>query len=336
MPEGFEDLQPRVLRIGMLGASRIAPVALVRPARGNPEATVDAVASRDPARAAKFAAKHGVPFVREDYESLIHDPDIDAVYNPLPNSLHAKWTTRALEAGKHVICEKPLTSNADEASCVAETAERTGRVLMEAFHYRYHPLAQRAREIVDSGELGELSHVRAWMCFPLPRFSDIRYQFDLGGGALMDAGCYAVNMARMLGGEEPKIMGAQARLHAAEVDRSMRAELAFPSGPSGTVVCSMWSSSLLHIGARVTGSTGELRLFNPLAPQLYHRLTVRANGHSRVEHFPRRPTYDYQLEAFCGAVLRGEPLLVPPSDSVANMQMIDAIYEAAGMRRRGT
>ena len=336
MPANFGASPPRVLRIGILGAARIAPAALIRPARANPEVTVEAVASRDPARAARFAAKHAIPAVRQHYDELINDPGIDAVYIPLPNSLHARWTIRALEAGKHVLCEKPLTSNADEARQVAETAERTGRALMEAFHYRYHPLAGRLREIVEGGQLGYLKDVRTWACFPLPRFSDIRYQYELAGGAQMDAGCYAVHLARLLGGEEPKIVRARARLHAPEVDRAMRAELFYPGGHTGTATCSMWSSSLLHIGARVTGSEGELRVLNPLSPHLFHRLSVKANGRSRVEHLSRRPTYEYQLEAFCGAVLRGEGLLAPPTDSIANMEAIDAIYEAAGMQRRGT
>ena len=160
MPADFEGSSPKVLRIGILGAARIAPAALIRPARLNPDVTVEAVASRDPASAARFAAKQAIPFVREDYDALINYSGIDAVYVPLPNALHAKWAIRALEAGKHVLCEKPLTSNADEAVQVAATAERTGRVLMEAFHYRYHPLAQRLRDIVDSGELGELLEVQ--------------------------------------------------------------------------------------------------------------------------------------------------------------------------------
>jgi predicted dehydrogenase len=336
MPADFEGSSPKVLRIGILGAARIAPAALIRPARLNPDVTVEAVASRDPASAARFAAKQAIPFVREDYDALINYSGIDAVYVPLPNALHAKWAIRALEAGKHVLCEKPLTSNADEAVHVAATAERTGRVLMEAFHYRYHPLAQRLRDIVDSGELGELLEVHTWVCFPMPRFSDIRYQYDLGGGALMDAGCYAVHLARLLGREEPKVVRARAKLHSADVDRAMRAELFYPGGHTGTAACSMWSASLLHIGARVVGSEGELRVLNPLSPQLYHRLSVKANGHSRVEHLSRRPTYEFQLEAFFAAVLTGAELLAPPSDSIANMRVIDEIYDAAGMRRRGT
>ena len=142
--------------------------------------------------------------MHDSYAALLADPDIDAIYNPLPNGLHAEWTIAALEAGKHVLCEKPFTANAKEAEDVAAVATRTGLVVMEAFHYRYHPLAQRMREIVESGELGTIRRVETALCFPLPKFSDIRYQYDLAGGATMDVGTYTVHMARLLGARSPR------------------------------------------------------------------------------------------------------------------------------------
>ena len=193
-----------------------------------------AVAARDRDKAARFAQKHAIETVHGSYEALLADANVDAVYNPLPNGLHGNWTRAALAAGKHVLCEKPFTANADEAVEVAAVAAPSGRVVMEAFHYRYHPLAERARAILDAGELGRVRHVETWLCFPLPRFSDIRYDHALAGGALMDAGCYAVNMARLLGGEEPEVVSATAKLHRPDVDRAMRAELRFPSGHTGT------------------------------------------------------------------------------------------------------
>src|SRR5215212_2503761 len=142
------------VRLGVLGAARIAPAAVVKPARNSAEAEVVGIAARDRARADAFATKHGIPRVFDTYADLLADPDIDAIYNPLPNGLHAQWTIAALEAGKHVLCEKPFTANAKEAEDVAAVATRTGLVVMEAFHYRYHPLAARMLEIVESGELG--------------------------------------------------------------------------------------------------------------------------------------------------------------------------------------
>jgi predicted dehydrogenase len=324
----------KIVRIGVLGAARIAPGALIAPARGNAEAEVVAVAARDRSRATAYAQKHGIPKVHGGYEELLADPDIDAVYNPLPNALHAQWTLAALAAGKHVLCEKPFTSNATEAAAVAEAADKSGLVVMEAFHYRYHPLAIRAAEIVSSGEIGTLRHVEASMCFPLPKFSDIRYNRDLAGGAMMDAGCYALHMVRLLGGGEPEVVSAQAKLQKPDVDRAMKAALVFPAGHKGSLTASMWSADVLKISASAVGDQGRLNIFNFVAPQAYHRLTVRTAAGKRVEHLSRRPTYSYQLDAFCAAVLRGEPVLTPPSDSVANMTVIDEIYRQAGLTPR--
>ena len=191
------------MRIGILGAARIAPAALIKPARGNSEVVVAAIAARDLSRAQAFAAKHGIARVHDSYEALIADPDLDAVYNPLPNGLHGKWTRAALDAGKHVLCEKPFTANAAEAREIAELAANSDRVVMEAFHYRYHPFASRVEEIIASGELGKLQRVDVDWCFWLPKFSDIRYNYSLAGGALMDIGCYAVDMVRTFGGSTP-------------------------------------------------------------------------------------------------------------------------------------
>ncbi len=324
------------VRIGILGAARIAPAAIVKPARDSEDAEVVAVAARDRSRADAYAAKHGIPRVFDSYADLLADPAIDAVYNPLPNGLHAEWTIAALEAGKHVLCEKPFTNNATESERVAAVADRTGLVVMEAFHYRYHPLAHRMRALVEEGDLGTLEHVETALCFPLPKFSDIRYQYDLGGGATMDVGAYTVHLARLLGLEEPTVTSATAKLRTPDVDRAMRAELAFPSGHTGRITCSMWSRDVLKTFVRARGTRGELHVINPTSPQMWHRMRVKIDGVTRTERFSRRPTYEFQLDAFTGAVLRGEPTLTPPSDSIANMRVIDAIYIAAGMQPRGT
>src|SRR4051812_49866869 len=324
------------VRLGVLGAARITPAAIVKPARSSADAELVGIAARDRARAHAFASKHGVPRVFETYADLLADPDIDAIYNPLPNGLHAEWTIAALEAGKHVLCEKPFTNNAQEAEAVAAVADRTGLVVMEAFHYRYHPLADRMRALVESGELGTLEHVETALCFPLPKFSDIRYQYDLGGGATMDVGTYTVHLARLLGLEEPTVTSATAKLRTPDVDRAMRAELAFPSGHTGRITCSMWSRDVLKTFVRARGTRGELHVINPTNPHVWHRMRVKRDGVTRTERFSRRPTYEFQLDAFTGAVLRGEPTLTPPPDSIANMRVIDAIYVAAGMQPRGT
>jgi predicted dehydrogenase len=320
-----------VVRIGILGAARIAPSAVLTPAKATAEVDVVAVAARDAKRAKDFAARHRIPKAYGSYQELLADPEIDAVYNPLPNGLHGHWTMAALAAGKHVLCEKPFTANADEAKVVAAAAASSGLVVMEAFHYRYHPVALRMLDVVAAGELGELRDVRACVCFPLPRFSDIRYRFDLAGGALMDAGCYAVHMVRLLGGAEPEVVAARAKTRTADVDRAMRARLVFPAGHTGEIRCSLWSSDLLRISVRVVGERGEMRVFNPLAPQLRHKITIRTPDNRQVERLSRRPSYSYQLAAFAGAVLRDEPVLTGPADAINTMTVIDSVYRAAGL-----
>jgi predicted dehydrogenase len=322
------------VQIGVLGAARIAPPALIKPAKASADVVVAAVAARDVSRARAFAAKHDIARVHETYEALIADPDLDAIYNPLPNGLHGRWTRAALAAGKHVLCEKPFTANAAEAHEIAELAANSDRVVMEAFHYRYHPMALRIEEIIASGELGKLQRVEAALCFPLPRFSDIRYSYSLAGGATMDAGCYAVHMVRTFGGSTPEVVSAQAKLHNSQVDRAMTAEVRFAEGHTGRIQCSMWSSNLLKISARAVGDRGELRAFNPVLPHYFNRLSVRSSAGKRVEHFPRRPSYAYQLDAFAAAVLRGEPVKTTPADAIENMTVIDAIYRAAGLPLR--
>jgi predicted dehydrogenase len=322
------------VRIGILGAARIAPMALVKPAKRNTEVVVTAVAARDAGRAQAFADKHGIPTVHDSYDALVGDPDIDAIYNPLPNSLHGRWTRAALAAGKHVLCEKPFAANATEAREIAALADESGRVVMEAFHYRYHPLTLRIEEIIASGELGKLTRVEATLCYPLPKFSDIRYDYALAGGATMDAGCYTVDMARTFGGETPEVVSAQAKLHNPKVDRAMTAELRFPSGHTGRVNCSLWSADVLRMSAWVTGERGQLHAINPPMPQLGHWLSVRSKGGRRTERFGRRTSYAYQLDDFAAAVLRNAPVKTRPQDAIENMTVVDAIYRAAGLPLR--
>jgi predicted dehydrogenase len=324
------------LRIGTLGAARIAPMALLRPARRLPGVEVVAIAARDPGRARKFAEKHGVPRVHPSYDALLEDPEIDAVYNPLPNGLHCDWTIRALEAGKHVLCEKPLASNEEEAQRMAAAAERSGRILAEAFHWRYHPLAARMQEVVESGVLGKIRHVEANVCIPLPLPRDIRYRYDLAGGATMDTGCYAISIVRFLAGAEPEVVRAEARLCSPEVDRWLRADLRFSDGRSGRITCSLLSAQLIKVNATVDGEHGRLHVINPVAPHFYHRLTVRTPEVNSAERVKSEATYTHQLRAFLRWVREGIPMATDAANGVANMRVIDAAYTKAGLTPRGT
>ncbi|HJW68079.1 MAG TPA: Gfo/Idh/MocA family oxidoreductase [Candidatus Binatia bacterium] len=318
------------LRIGVLGAARIAPMALIQPARRVSGATVLAVAARDVGRARAFATRHGIGRVHASYDALLADAEVEAVYNPLPNSLHAEWTVRALEAGKHVLCEKPFAARATEAETMARAAERAGRVLMEAFHYRYHRLFARMREILRGGELGTVRHLEATFCIPLLRRSDIRWRADLAGGALMDAGCYAVHLLRHLAEAEPEVVSAGATWTRGGVDRWLTAELRFPGARTARLTCALLAPTFLRISARVEGDQGRLRVINWVAPQFFHRLRVVTPAGTRVERVTGAASYDEQLRAFIAAVREGAPFPTDPPDAIANMQTIDAIYRAAG------
>ncbi|NUU24388.1 MAG: Gfo/Idh/MocA family oxidoreductase [Streptomycetaceae bacterium] len=335
------------IRIGVLGAARIAPTALTKPARLIPEVTVAAVAARDPDKAEKFARRQGIRTVHRDYAELLADPALDSVYIPLPNGLHAEWTLRALEAGKHVLCEKPMTANEAEAREVAEAAKRSGLVCVEAFHWRYHPVARRMREIVDEGEIGPVRHVSASMCFPLPLPRDIRYDYALAGGSLMDGGCYAVNAVRHLAPypASPDQRIEVTRAHATtlrrepRVDRAMEAHLTLPGGATATVRSSMWSRRAFSIAAKVVGDRGTMAVTNYVAPQYWHRFTVTVEGRTRREYLgqaAKTSSYQYQLQAFADAVRHGVEPATSAEDAVETMRLIDAIYRKAGLPVRNT
>ena len=325
-----------MIRIGTLGAAKIAPFALVKPVAGVDGVELVSVAARDVKRARRFADKHGIEKVHESYEALIADPDIDAIYNPLPNNLHAQWTEAAIAAGKHVLCEKPFASNAAEAARVSEISSAAGLVVMEAFHYRHHPLAKRMYELCASEELGVLRRAETWMCIPLPFRKDIRYRLDLSGGATMDTGCYAIHMLRTITRQEPVVRSAKAQLMSEGVDRSMTANFDFDNGVTGRMTCSLLAWPLLKIGAKVEFEKGELQILNPVAPQLFHRFRYRRSGEKwKSETFPKKATYTYQLEAFVDAITKGKPVLTTTQDAILNMRAIDSVYQAAGLSPRG-
>jgi predicted dehydrogenase len=305
-----------------------------------PAVAVVGVAARDRDRAERFAKKHKIPTAHDSYEALLADPNVDAVYNPLPNGLHGRWTLAALAAGKPVLCEKPFTANADEAEQVAAAASRQGSTVMEAFHYRYHPLVARVLEILRGGEIGALRRVDTRMCIPLPLRKDIRYQLDLAGGAVMDVGCYAIHQARTLAGLEPEVVSARAKCVSPGVDRWLRADLQFSEQLAGSFECALWSRRPLSLRARVEGEHGTLAVTNLTGPQYFHRLVVHTRDpHTGAEQRRRErvsgdATYVYQLRAFVAAVRDGAPYPTTPADAVANMRVIDAAYRAAGLQPR--
>jgi len=331
------------LRIGILGAARIAPRAVVDPAKLLPDVEVAAVAARDPQRAAKFAKKHAIPTVHDSYRALIEDPTIDAVYNPLPNGLHGYWTIAALEHGKHVLCEKPFTANAAEARAVAAVADTSGLVVMEAFHYRYHPLADLMVSLVQEEAMGRVEHIEARAIVPYFKPHDIRFDLSLAGGSLMDIGCYSVHQVRTVAGAEPTVVSATAKQKSPGIDRWLDARLRWPDlpgRPTGRITVAMYSLARPMLDLRVKGDFGTLSVLNPTRPHSFNRVHLKLRERTLGEE-PRKQrvkgdgsTYWYQLRAFRDAVRDGGPVLTPPADSIANMTVIDAIYTAAGMQPR--
>jgi predicted dehydrogenase len=321
------------IRIGILGAAGIAPNAIIRPASAVDEAEIVAVAARDEGRAREYADEHGIPAAYGSYEQLLADPDIDVVYNPTPNGLHGVWTVAAVEAGKHVLCEKPFTANAAEARSVASAVSSSDRIVMEAFHYRYHPVTLRAIEIIQSGEIGALVSVESGFGGMGRPHDDIRWSLPLAGGALMDVGCYPVHLLRSIVGSEPTVTGAVAIEGEPGVDGDMRIDLEFPGGVRGLVRSSMQSPES-YVYAKFVGEDGELEIENPFIPSQGNELTVRSNGTTRTESPTIEPSYNFQLRALADAILRGGPVITDIDDAIKNMEVIDAAYVAAGMKVR--
>jgi predicted dehydrogenase len=277
--------------------------------------------------------------VFDSYDALIDSPTIDAIYVATPASLHREWTLAAIDAGKHVLCEKPLAANAQDAARIADAADRTDVVVMEAFHWRYHPLVAQMQSILDAGILGTVERVDARFevdASVIPP-TDIRWDLSIGGGAMMDIGCYPASWARWAVDGEPTVDAAQAVCPVPEIDGSLSAELSWPSGVTGTILGSMVSETPGHNASlEVVGSRATLFVENLIAPQNGASLQIRSNG--GVMDIPVLPgsTYVSQLIAFRDAIAFGSPFPTTTRDGVATMELIDACYLAAGLDPRPT
>jgi predicted dehydrogenase len=321
-----------MLKIGVLGAARISRDALIKPAADVEGVEVVAIAARDRDRASEAASKHGIPRVSDSYESMLADPDIDAVYIPLPNGLHGRWTLAAIDAGKHVLCEKPFTANADEAREVAAAAGSSKVVVMEAHHTSHHPQTKRAAEIVQSDMLGELESAEASFIVPMPPSGDIRWNLDLAGGSLMDLGCYPLRWLRDVLGAVPTVTSAVASDRKG-IDASMDARLDY-AGVPGRARAAMWTTPPLLIEAEVRGSAGVMKVRMPFAPQVKGKISVDGPDLRLREKADKHASYAFQLEAFRDAVVAGGPNITDSTAAVETMQTIDDVYRAAGMEPR--
>ena len=320
------------LRIGILGAAGIAPRAIVFPAHATNHQLV-AVGARDKSRAEEFAKQYQIKKAYGSYQEVIDDPDVDVIYNALHNGAHAPWNIKALAAGKHVLSEKPSVSNAAEAKEVLAATNKSGKVFMEAFHYYYHPMFQRLLTIIKSGEIGEVIKVESALLTPTPDKKDLRMQFALAGGSLMDVGCYALHSQRMISqlisDGEPTIVKTDSNTADGEVDTKLYVQLKYPNGVSGLARGDM-ETPVFNAPLTVTGSKGSVHLPN-FVSALDPRVIVDLAGNKRVEHMPSLSTYTYQLLAFAEAVDLGKALKTDAKDALVQATLIDAAYLAANL-----
>ena len=315
------------LRWGLLGTARINR-SVIPPLRSSRRNRVDAVASRTLERAEAYAGQWGIERVFGSYDAMLADPAIDVVYIALPNALHAMWTVRAVEAGKHVLCEKPLALSVAEVDAVIAAAARHGRVVAEGFMYRHHPQTALVQQFVRDGTVGDLRLVRGSFTFHHTRVEDTRWDPALGGGSVWDVGCYPVSFARLVAGAEPvDVRGAQV-LGPTGVDVSFAGVLRFPGGVLAVVDSSFVAP--FHTGVVVVGSVATLRVANPFKPGREASVAiVGENGSSREVSAEGQDLYTGEVEDLARAVLDGAPPRMSLADSRGNVATLVALYEAA-------
>lgn len=326
-----------MIRIGLLGAAKIAPPAIIEPAAQRDDCFIAAVACSNEARGAAFARTHNIASVETDYAALIGRDDIDLIYNALPPNRHLDLTIAALTAGKAVLCEKPFAMNASQAKEMVAASEKTGCLLVEAFHYRFHPAFQRLLDLLGNGAIGAVQHIEALFEVAIPyKEGELRHTASLGGGAMMDLGCYPLHWARMIAGSEPTIASASAQTGMQpDIDIVMQASLEFPNGVAANISCSMQDGASKRSEIIVHGETGKLYMSNPIHPSFGHLISIEVEGETTTETVDGGPTYEYQLAHMLAVMAKKTLQLTGGEDAIANMVAIDAIYEAAGMKPRG-
>ena len=328
--------EQKTVRWGVLGNATIARKCVVPAMHKSKIATVRALATRSPEKAAKLADDNQVEQLYERYDAVLADSTVDAVYIPLPNHLHHTWTLRAIEAGKHVLCEKPLACNAQQAREMISAANNADRLLMEGFMYRFHPRSRKIRQAVREGDIGEPLLIRSAFCYSmeekiLERGENFRLQPHTGGGALLDVGCYGVSAARWLYGKEPESVQAQAVFNPSGVDIHFAGLLRFPGRGLATVEASFVSA--LQQTYTVLGNRGAIELphdaFIPWEKDAVFTLRGPAQERGDDHVVPGADEYQLMVEHFSRAVLEEISLGIDPNESVLNMTVLDALAEAA-------
>jgi predicted dehydrogenase len=331
------------LRWGILSTAGIAREKVIPGIQRADRCRIVAIASRDAARATQVAREVGIPRAHGSYEALLADPDVDAVYLPLPNHLHAEWTIAAARAGKHILCEKPLALRSADAERMIEVADAEGVRLMEAFMYRLHPSWVAVRELVASGRIGKLTAVQSWFSYFNDDPANIRNIAEFGGGALYDIGCYSVNLSRMLfGGEPTRVEASILRDPASGVDIVSSGLLEFADGIA-TFTCSIRAEDDQRV--HVYGTEGRISIgipFNippdrPTQIFLSHGGEPPVNPATETISFETADPYSVEAAAFAAAILDDRPTPVPPQDAVANLRVIEQLFRSgAGNATKGS
>ena len=324
---------------GVLSTANIGTGKVIPGMQKGTLSRIDAIASRDLARAQRVAGELGIAKAYGSYEALLADPDIEAVYIPLPNHLHVPWSVRALEAGKHVLCEKPVALNAEQARLLVAARERSGKLVAEAFMVRHHPQWQRARELAQSGRIGEVRAIQTFFSYFLTDAANVRNQADIGGGGMMDIGCYTIATARYIFGAEPlRVAGLIERDPQLRIDRLSSALMEFPGNRHLTFTCSTQATPVQRVV--VVGSTGRIEVLVPfnLPPDRPAQIVIDDGrdlfgGGAVTEEFAPCDQYTLQGDRFSRAIRGEEAWEFPIEDAILNMRVIDAVFRAA---ERGT
>ena len=325
------------LRWGVLGTARIADTVVPGLLKARNSELV-AVASRDVDKAREWARARGLEHYFGSYDDMLASNLIDAVYIPLPNALHVEWSMRAAEHGKHVLCEKPIATHAGQVEELIAAQRKHGVKVMEAFMYRFHPQTERTRQLAAGGAIGETRIVRATFDFLLSRPHDVRLSKELGGGALLDVGCYCVNIATLVAGTPPRAVTASAVWSEAGVDVALAGTLEFPNGVLGVIDCSFQVGTSMQQKVEVSGTGGLIQVTHPFRMDEKDTTIIvdKAGKENAVEQVRVPGGHEYQLmvEHFADAVLNDTALSYTLEDSLANMRVLDALIEAARTGRR--
>ena len=315
------------LRWGLLSTARINE-ALLPPLRASARNKLTAVASRDLERAKAYATERDIPQVFGSYEAMLADPNVDVIYNPLPNSLHMEWTIKAAQAGKHVLCEKPLALTVEEVDAITAAAQQAGVVVMEAFMYRHHPQTLKVKELIDGGAIGKLQLIRGSFTFDISDENDVRLNSSLGGGSIWDIGCYPISYTRLIAGAEPvEVFGWQKTGAGSGVDESFFGQLHFSNDVYAQFDCGFRTPQRTHL--ELVGDKGSITIKVPFTPKLDEEIIVTNGDEKRVITTPGEDLYLGEVENMADAILHGHAPRMSLADSRSNVAAIRALLRSA-------